>query len=73
MGTNPPPGPGVGERLEDIWQRIEAELKQAAAYVNSNVVPQVRKESVTAMRSVADALRNLADKIEKSQSKGPQE
>jgi hypothetical protein len=48
------------------------ELKQAAAYVNDNVAPKVRKESVTAMRSVADALRNLADKIEKAEPKGPQ-
>ena len=73
MGTNQgpgvPPGPGFGGRFEDVWERIEAELRQAVAYVNDNVAPVVRKESVTAMRSVADALKNLADRIEQ---KGPQ-
>lgn len=78
-GAGPQPGPqsgpqaGFGERLEDLWARIEDEVRLAVTYVNDRVVPEVRKESVSAMRNVADALRNLADKIEKTQStKGPQ-
>ncbi len=63
----PPPGPGgVGHRIEEAVELIQMELQHAIAYVNDAVVPQVRKESITAMRSVADTLRNLADRMEQS-------
>jgi hypothetical protein len=68
----PPPGPfgpgGVGHRLEEAIELIEMELKHAVAYVNDAVIPQVRAESITAMRKVSETLRNLADKMEQ---KGP--
>jgi len=70
MSSYPPPGPGVGRHIEDAIQRIEAELRQAIAYVNDAVVPQVRRESISAMRNVADALHKLADQID-SKSKPP--
>lgn len=41
------------------------ELRHAVAYVNDAVVPQVRRESISAMRSVADTLHNLADKLDR--------
>jgi len=67
----PPPGPvGVGRRLEEAIELIEMELRHAISYVNDAVIPQVRSESISAMRKVSDTLRNLADKME-SQSKGP--
>jgi hypothetical protein len=60
------------------------ELRHAVAYVNDAVIPQVRSESISAMRKVSDTLRNLADRMEQSsqgqrpvhgdpdqQSKGP--
>jgi hypothetical protein len=63
----PPPGPGgVGHRIEEAVELIQMELQHAIAYVNDAVVPQVRKESITAMRSVADTLRGLADRMEQS-------
>jgi hypothetical protein len=43
------------------------ELRHAIAYVNDAVVPQVRTESISAMRKVSDKLRNLADRMEQSQ------
>ena len=46
------------------------ELRHAIGYVNDAVIPQVRSESVTAMRKVSDTLRNLADRMEQT-SKGP--
>jgi len=41
------------------------ELRHAVTYVNDAVVPQVRKESISAMRSLAETLKNLADRVER--------
>ncbi len=69
----PPPGPdpglgGVGHRLEEAMELIEMELRHAVAYVNDAVIPQVRVESIAAMRKVSDTLKSLADRMEQ---KGP--
>ena len=80
MSTNPPPpGPGgVSSRIEEAVELIEMELRHAIAYVNDAVIPQVRRESISAMRSLSDSLRNLADRIEQRQQppgtppRGPQ-
>jgi hypothetical protein len=80
MSTYPPPGPGgVGQRIEEAVELIEMELRHAVRFVNDAVVPQVRKESISAMRTVAETLRNLADRMDANQSpqaehtpKGPQ-
>ncbi len=74
MNTNPPPGPGpysggVGARIEEAVELIEMELRHAIAYVNDAVVPQVRKESITALRTVSEKLRDLADRFD--QNRGP--
>lgn len=76
MSTYPPPGPGaggVGRRIEEAIELIEMELRHAIAYVNDAVVPQVRGESIAAMRKLADTLRNLADKMDQTPRppKGP--
>jgi hypothetical protein len=63
----PPPGPGVGHRIEEAMELIEMELRHAIGYVNDAVIPQVRSESISAMRKVSDTLRNLADRMEKAQ------
>lgn len=59
--------------MEDILGRIEMELRHAVAYVNDAVVPEARKESIAAMRAMANTLHDLADRIEggPGQSKGP--
>lgn len=65
----PPPGPppgGVGQRIEEAIELIEMELRHAIAYVNDAVVPQVRGESIAAMRKLSDKLRNLADRMEQA-------
>jgi hypothetical protein len=48
------------------------ELRHAVAYLNDAVVPQVRRESISAMRSVADTLRSLADRMETKAQAGSQ-
>lgn len=72
MSTNPHPGPpigGVGNRIEEAVELIEMELRHAINYVNDAVIPQVRGESISALRRVADKLRDLADRFE--QHRGP--
>lgn len=73
----PPPGPNVGQRIDEAIELIEMELRHAIAYVNDAVVPQVRSESISAMRKISDKLRNLADRMDQNaqnraqQQRGP--
>jgi hypothetical protein len=72
MSTYPPPGPGsVGRRIEEAVELIEMELRHAIAYVNDAVIPQVRRESISAMRTVADTLRDLADRMDRGPGTPP--
>lgn len=69
MGNYSSSGPGrsgLGQRIEEVVDRIEMELRQAIAYTNDVAVPQVRRESILAMRTLAETLRNLADRFEAS-------
>jgi hypothetical protein len=59
----------VGRRIEEAIELIEMEMRHAVAYMNDSVVPQVRKESITAMRKLSETLRDLADRMD--QPKGP--
>lgn len=63
----PPPGPSVGQRIDEAIELIEMELRHAIAYVNDAVVPQVRSESISAMRKISDKLKNLADRMDEQQ------
>ena len=55
----------MGQRLDEALERIQLELRQAAAYVNDAVIPQVRRESIQGLRTASEALRNLADRFER--------
>lgn len=70
----PPPGPSVSQRIDEAMELIEMELRHTIAYVNDAVVPQVRTESISAMRKISDKLRSLADRMDQnaqSQRRGP--
>jgi hypothetical protein len=68
-GPGPWPGPGgFGQRIEEAIELIEMEVRHAAAYVNAAIVPQVRAESITALRNVANSLRNFADRLDRNQA-----
>jgi len=72
MGSYPPYGSsglgGVGQRIEEAIEIIELEVRHAAKYVNDAVIPQVRAESITALRNVANSLRSFADRLDSSQT-----
>ena len=77
MSGTYPPGPGaggVGQRIEEAIELIEMELRHAIAYMNDAVIPQVRRESIGAMRMAANTLHNLADRFERqaNQTASPQ-
>jgi hypothetical protein len=61
----------LGQRIEEAIELIELELRHAAAYVNDAVIPQVRSESISALRNVASSLRNFADKLDRQQAPPP--
>jgi hypothetical protein len=75
MGSYPPPGPGgpgpggLGSRIEEAIELIEMEIRHAAAYVNAAVIPQVRSESISALRNVANTLRGFADRLDQQQAR----
>jgi hypothetical protein len=72
MGTYPPPGPGgLGQRIEEAIELIEMEVRHAAKYVNDAVIPQVRTESISALRNIANTLRNFADRLDNQQAPPP--
>ena len=76
MSTYPPNGPGpssVGRRIDEAIELIEMEVRHAAAYVNEAVIPQVRTESISALRTVADSLRQFADHLEKKTPAPPKD
>ena len=72
MSTPNHPGwggpPTLGQRIDEAIELIEMELRHAITYVNDAVIPQVRRESITAMRTAADTLRNLAARFDKQSS-----
>jgi hypothetical protein len=47
------------------------EVRHTIAFVNDAVVPQVRRESISALRTVADKLRDLADRFDKTGNPRP--
>ena len=72
MNTYPPPGPsGVGQRIEEAIELIEMEMRHAAAYINAAVIPQVRAESILALRNVANSLRSFADRLDRQETPPP--
>jgi len=78
MSTYPPPGPppgpsSVGQRIDEAIELIEMEVRHAAAYINASVIPQVRTESITALRNVANSLRNFADRLDRKDQQDKQD
>ena len=55
---------GFGRRVEYLMESVEAEIRQAAAYVDRVVVPEVRREAGGAARILAGHLERLADRLD---------
>jgi hypothetical protein len=57
-------GRKVDEQFGKVGPRIEDEVKRVIAYLNDQVVPQVRQNSSSALRSAAEQLGRLADHLD---------
>ena len=56
-------GDNFARSIEHLMETVEVEVRHAVAYVDAVVVPQVRKESSTALRLLAKHMERLADSL----------
>jgi hypothetical protein len=59
-------GKKVDERFNQALPRVEEEVKKVIAYLNDQVVPQLRQDSSQALHAAADQLRKLAEQLDGS-------
>jgi hypothetical protein len=57
-------GKKVDQRFNQALQRAEEEVKKVIAYLNDQVVPQLRQNSSQALHVAADRLRKLAEQLD---------
>lgn len=58
-------------RWEARLAGLEAEVERAIAYVNEEVVPEIRKEGFRALHAAAEELRRLANRMDGSRPDRP--
>lgn len=59
-------------KLDEAASKIEQEIKGVIQHLNDHVVPKVRNEGTQALRSAADQLRKLADRMDNTKAQNPQ-
>jgi hypothetical protein len=57
------------QQVRDAAARAEEELHRFVQYLDSEVVPEVRRNSSTALRAAAIRLQKLADSMDDARSK----
>lgn len=68
--TSAPNQKPLDKRLQDAARRAEEELRRFARYLDEEVVPEVRRNSSTALRAAAIRLQKLADSMDESRNTG---
>jgi len=58
-------GRKIDEKVGEALPRVEEEVKKVIAYLNDEVVPQVRQNSSQALRIAAEHLSRLAEHLDK--------
>jgi hypothetical protein len=61
-------GRKVDETVSQTMPRLEEEVKKIIAYLNDEVVPDVRHNSLKALRAASEQINKLADKWERHNS-----
>ena len=57
-------GDTFARSVEQMIETVELEVRHAVAYVDAVIVPQVRKESSSALRLLAKHMERLADSLQ---------
>jgi hypothetical protein len=70
MTTETPSKP-FEARLREAAAHVEEDLRRVAAYINDEVVPEVRRNSSDALRTAAGELRKLAEQLEAANHRTP--
>jgi trans-2-enoyl-CoA reductase len=52
------------QQLRDATVRVEEDLRRVVAYINDQVVPEIRLNGSQALRSAADELQKLAQRMD---------
>ncbi len=52
------------ERLNEAGARFEAEVHRVVKYIDTEVVPEVRKQSSKGLRAAAEQLQKLAEQMD---------
>jgi hypothetical protein len=60
----PPHQKPFDQRLHDAAKRAEEELRRFVTYLDDEVVPEVRRNSSTALRAAAVRLQKMADSMD---------
>lgn len=78
MGTNeygPGPRPAEpgrwGQHLQQASEHIEQDVRRVIAYINDEVVPDIRRSGSHALRIAASELQKLAQRMEESRAGAP--
>jgi hypothetical protein len=58
-------GRKVDEKVTQAMPRLEEEVKRVIAYLNDEVVPDIRQNSIKALRIAAEQLEKLAENFER--------
>jgi hypothetical protein len=69
--SSPPNQKPLEARLRETAARAEEELRRLVRYLDEEVVPEVRRNSSTALRAAAVRLQKLAESMENEADSGP--
>lgn len=70
MPTAPNSKPEWEARLSEAAARIEAELREAVRSIDEEVVPEIRRHSSSALRTLAGKLQTLAEHMDGARGAG---
>jgi hypothetical protein len=62
-------GAKVGRSIGEAANQLEKESEKLISFINSEVVPAIRGESTTALRSAAEKLQQFADYLDDQKRK----
>jgi glutamyl-tRNA reductase len=61
----------IGTTAPRMEERVEEEVKKVIAYLNDEVVPEIRRNSSQALRSASEHLEKLAEHLDRNSKTRP--